>query len=514
MKSKDDIHSLIKKLHVEPSADMDANVHGRITQALEEWKQTTPASGEPNIWRIIMKSKLTKVAVAAVVMIGVIIGVGYFGGRMDGSSVAWAQVAERVQKTKAFVYHMHMTSITEGAMTVGDQTIDIPDMEMNWNCIFSQEYGIKIETFTTTNEKTIMQLMYIIPSENRMVMVMPEQKQYMSFEFDDDVVKNMQEQQEKNDPRNMFKQVMDCEHVELGRKVINGIEVEGLETTDPKYGGGMFEEIVARIWVEVETGWPVLMEMDAVMESPVSEGLIEMHGVTDGFQWDVQVDPEEFVPDIPEDYSEMANFKMPKMDAEGAIQGFELCVELTGHYPEKLNVMSLVKEMTGAITELKKELKPREIEKEVLETNKHLPAQEVIELLRQRLKEEYSERLPELLLQVCVDKSLARAKRKLGIIEGDSGSGQGEPEIDQAQMQQMMQMMMPIQSLVMFYMQLVQQDKDPHYYGDRVEPGDTEQILLIWKGDDGKYEVIYGDLSHAVLAPDQVPPLDDGSQEP
>ena len=322
----------------------------------------------------------------------------------------------------------------------------------------------------------------------------------------------MQQPPDKNDPRNMFKQVMDCDHVELGRKVIDGIEVEGLETTDPKYGGRMFEEVVARIWVEVETGWPVLMEMDAVMESPVGEGVVKMHMVMDSFQWDVRVDPQEFVPDIPEDYSELANFKMPKTDAAGAVKGFELYAGLTGRYPETLNVMSLVKDVTSAITDFEKT--PREIENEVLENNKNLPAEEILELLRQRLEEEYSERMPEALLQYGIDKSLARAKRKLGMVEDDSEGGLGEPEIDQAQIQQMVQVMMPIQSLGMLYMRLIQQDKDPHYYGDRVEPGDADQILMIWKGDEGSYEVIYGDLSNAVLAPDELPPLDNMSQEP
>ena len=37
---------------------------------------------------------------------------------------------------------------------------------------------------------------------------------------------------------------------------------------------------------------------------------------------------------------------------------------------------------------------------------------------------------------------------------------------------------------------------------------------MIWKGDEGRYEVIYGDLSTAVLTLDQLPQLDDINQEP
>ncbi len=498
MKSTDDIYKLIKKLHVEPSADTDRNVHNRIKKSLEQWEKTKPVFTEPATWRKIMKLKITKFAAAAVIMFGVILGVHYWGGGMDGTTVAWAHVAERVQKSKAFIYHMSV--ITDGTMTVGNQILDMPDMEMNW--IFSEEYGAKMEMFTAAKEKTIEQWAYMIPANNLVIVVMPEQKKYMKLSFEDEVAKNIQEQWEKNGPRNMFKQVMDCDYVELGRTVIDGIEVEGLETTDPKYAGGMFEEIAVRIWVEVETNWPVRMEMDAVMESPVGEGTAKMHIVIDGFQWDVQVDPEEFVPNIPEDYSELTNIQMPRTDVTGAVDGFRVYVELTGHYPEELNVMSLMKGLTNVITTLENEISPREIENEVLETHKDLPAEEVLEILRQKLQEEYSGKLPETLLKFGIEKSLARAKRKLGMVQHDSET---EPD----QMQLMMQITMPIQSLGMFYMQLVQQDKNPRYYGDRVEPGDTEQILMIWKGDKGRYEVIYGDLSTTVLTPDQVPQLDD-----
>jgi len=66
MKPADNIHKLIKKLHVEPGADMDKKVHSRITKALEKWEKTKSADTQPNIWRIIMKSRITKLAAAAI----------------------------------------------------------------------------------------------------------------------------------------------------------------------------------------------------------------------------------------------------------------------------------------------------------------------------------------------------------------------------------------------------------------------------------------------------------------
>ena len=61
----------------------------------------------------------------------------------------------------------------------------------------------------------------------------------------------------------------------------------------------------------------------------------------------------------------------------------------------------------------------------------------------------------------------------------------------------MMDKMMPVQMLGAFYMSLVQEKKEPAYYGKVVKPGDAAQVLLRWKTADNEYRVIFGDL-HAV----------------
>jgi len=316
----------------------------------------------------------------------------------------------------------------------------------------------------------------------------------------------------------MFQQIMDCEHIELGRKSIDGIEVEGLETTDPKYSGGMFEDIVARIWVDVETGWPILMEMDGVMDSPIGEGLIEVNAIMDSFEWDVDVDPAEFVPDIPEDYSEFANYEMPKMDAEAAIEGLKKFAELTGHYPEKLNLMSMIKEFQKVKSEKEKQSKGPSKSKLILASIKELNQKLILpegtpENMSQKELEELRERRAKARDHgKKIMEEITKLNNEL-TAEWDAEREKFENRDMSFDMNEMMKEMMPIQSLGMFYMQLIQKDKDPHYYGDRVEPGDGEQILMVWKGDEGNYEVIYGDLTSAVLSPDQLPQLDDMSQE-
>ncbi len=60
--------------------------------------------------------------------------------------------------------------------------------------------------------------------------------------------------------------------------------------------------------------------------------------------------------------------------------------------------------------------------------------------------------------------------------------------------QKLIDTMFPIVGAANFYMLLVTDQKDPAYYGDRVAPGDPNQVLMRWKISDKDYRVIFGDL--------------------
>jgi len=88
MRPIDNIHESIKKLQLKASAELDKRVHDDISAALAESEKTESAHTEPNIWRTIMKSPITKLAAAAVIIIAVLIGVRTF---ISGTT-AWAQI--------------------------------------------------------------------------------------------------------------------------------------------------------------------------------------------------------------------------------------------------------------------------------------------------------------------------------------------------------------------------------------------------------------------------------------
>ena len=56
-----------------------------------------------------MKSKITKFAAAAAIIIAVFIGVHYLGGSIDGASVAWAGVLENIRNSKTLTFLVRTT---------------------------------------------------------------------------------------------------------------------------------------------------------------------------------------------------------------------------------------------------------------------------------------------------------------------------------------------------------------------------------------------------------------------
>ena len=99
MRPAENIKRLIKKSDVTTSCEIDKRILGDALEDLEKLRQKKSTGTGLNIWRIIMKSRITKLAAAAVIIIVVLAGINYFGGSIDGSGVAWAELVQRVEQS-------------------------------------------------------------------------------------------------------------------------------------------------------------------------------------------------------------------------------------------------------------------------------------------------------------------------------------------------------------------------------------------------------------------------------
>ncbi len=436
MTGKDNIENKLEQLSesVTPDQDFVKKVMTRIES------KPTPATQPTSIhqiWRIIMRSRITKLAVAAVIIMAVIVGAPHFFGSFE--SVAWAELADRVDQIQTCFFRGHTTVIIKKS---GEDEDNTQEKEMEMEMFVSSEYGFRTDTY---QDDKLQASLYAILTEAVLISVMPEQKKYVRIVLTDEHLEKMQKQ--GNDPREMIKQFMSVEYTELGRDTIDGIQVEGIETTDPKVYGGAFENFVARLWVDIETDLPVRMELEMEMQMGSGARLMQMSMVMDGFEWDVELAPEIFEPNIPADYSLMAEVQMPDIKDEGkVIQGLRSFTEITdGNYPSSMTMMAVIKAGSKAFSEGMK-----------IDNNK-------------------------------------------------------EPSPEQ--IQQKVNMMMVLQTPYMFYNQLVQDNKDPAYYGETVTADDANAVLMRWKVSDNEYRVIFGDLTAENVSADRLSELENPSSQ-
>ncbi len=443
MRPAENMEKLIKKLRYDAGAETHDRILGNVLQALDATEKQKSGATAPNIRRTIMKSPITKLAAAAVIVVAALIVVSQIGG----SGVALADVLAKVEQARAFMYRMKM--VMTGSIVPGQTGTD-----MDGTITISADYGMKWEMLMTdpNSGEWLTTLMYIIPDQGMAVTLVPEKKQYMRMEFGDEWLVQMKKQ--NYDPREMIKQIIDCEYTELAPSVVDGRRVQGFETTDPAVLGGVGGDgdVKYTLWVDAQNWLPVRSEMDFQIGDQM-----HVHAVTCDFKWDIPVTAADFEPVIPEDYTTlpMDGMKMPSMSEEGAIKGLKFFAEITGRYPKSLNMIDLAQEMVA------------------LRDSPHL---------RQLIQE-----------------------------MGDQAKQADEADKDRLRdelMKKSMEMMQSIQSPAMFYMMLVQGKKDPAYYGRKVTPEFPHAVLLRWKIEAGNYRVIFADLSVAEVTADELAELE------
>ena len=94
MSSAEKIKKMFAKSDVTVNSKVDDRIVSDALAAFNESEETKSLSAGPNIWRIIMKNRITKLAAAAVIVIVVLLGVKFVGGP-DLAKVALGKVTSR-----------------------------------------------------------------------------------------------------------------------------------------------------------------------------------------------------------------------------------------------------------------------------------------------------------------------------------------------------------------------------------------------------------------------------------
>ncbi len=236
---------------------------------------------------MIMKSPLTRLAVAAAVLIAC--GIGLSLWRTTASGIALAEVLARMEEVQTYRLKVSTAWQIEGAESK-------PTAEATM--LVSRTLGQKVtmQVRHPITGQSMLEEVYGLPHERTVITLMPNEKQYSKIEVDE---ATLEQWQRENDPRYLVEQVTKCKHTRLGRSVVDGVEVEGFQTTDPNsWGGRSVTGGEIKIWADVETRLPVRIEMG---KGEPGKGRLQV--VAHGFEWNVPAEAAEFTPVIPDDYT-------------------------------------------------------------------------------------------------------------------------------------------------------------------------------------------------------------------
>ena len=432
MKSEKEIEQIVRKFSITASSKMDKKVCDDVSDIIKKHKNTSVTVNQSPIWRIIMKSNITKLTAAAVILIACLLGLTLW--RSTGSGITLADVLTSIEQVSAYEYKMSSKGTRQQSNIGAISTL-----------LISKEYGIKqiSKLDDPNNDDTPGYDSYLLPRQNSIIYINHSEKTYVTMKYDG--VKLDYYKAEYGDPQIIIQQILDCNHISIGQSIVDGITAEGFQTKDLTYKGGFFgqddyfvgsyKQVDVKLWVDVKTYLPVKLEEDIIMENGR-----HINQICSDFKWNVIVNADDFVPNIPGDYtSPIGDVIIPAFNEETAIKGLRQFEELAGKYPVSLELNQLSEEAAKVI----------------------------------------GFEGPESMVGLSDDEKTEQMSRL--ILLGSPG---------------------------LLYQGLLDDNKDPVYYGYKVGTDDTTKILLRWKLDDGQYRVIFGDLSVKTITPEELAELE------
>jgi len=447
MKSAETIKRLFKDAELSVHPDTDERVFEDVLQAQQKVTENLPAM--PDEWRIIMKNPITKLAIAAVVIIACLIGISFW--RTSGSGIALADVLARIEQVNAY----EVQDDYSWTYTCKEDPNKSVNFVRRSTSLTSQEYGWKTikEELDPNGGWSKFSDVYYLPQKKTTITIFHDRKKYAGEEYEDDWLDRKLEWTLENDPRSGIKELMARKYKSMGRATIDGIEVEGFQTTDPNWSGFPYDPNISgvfKLWVDVKTFLPVRSQEDYIQRDSMSnEG--RWHSVVHDYQWDILVDAAEFEPPvIPDDYTGTV-VKWPSINEENAIKGLKQWVELLGNYPKSFNDMIVWP--------------------------------------------------PSTFLRLAEKSETPAARRLTEELKGLSAADKTN---------RLKVAIMPMRCLDRFRILnlLIIWGKDSAYYGKTVTPKDADKVLMRWKVSDNEYRVIYGDLHAETVTPEKLAELE------
>lgn len=269
MKPQENIEKQLNNFDIQTDTKIDKLVRNEILHAHQEYQKSKSDKFRPSFGRIIMKSPITKLAAAALIIIAVLISINQFSGSIDLASRTFAAAVENVNKAKTISWTA--TYIAEGEEIA------------NMKTMVKEPYFMRIEV----SDGRIM----IFNMQQRRLLVL-NTKIKGAFAF---TTSTITEPFNTYDTFKNFRQIDKFDVKHIGTEIIGNRKAEVFELTDKNNSQR------TKVWVDPQTELPFRMESNikGTEEKPIG-GTITI--VVSDIVFDEEMDISLFSLDIPEGY--------------------------------------------------------------------------------------------------------------------------------------------------------------------------------------------------------------------
>jgi len=312
-KDESEFKKVISRLNIdtEPNPKHREELRREVLSVFDEAGQrpATRIIDFKTIRRTIMKSPLTKLAAAAVIIIAVLIGLNFFSDSVSITSTAYAEIVERLHNARTLTYVVETTTSIEG----------MPSMRME--IAFKEPGYMRMATaggFVSVVDSV----------QGKGITILPPRKQFIEIE-----ISNLQKDpaQQNIDLIERLRSLPERADEELGTTEMDGRVVQGYRITE--------EGLINTIWIDIQTRNLVLVEME-FLNAP------GMSGTMSDFQFDVELDDSLFNLTPPEGYTRMeVQVDTDEVSEQDLIEFLRLWTTWTkeGRFPPTLDPTKLAK---------------------------------------------------------------------------------------------------------------------------------------------------------------------------
>ena len=271
--------------------------------------------------RILTMNRITKIAAAVLIFVGVTCAFIWLTAGQGGTTIAWADVQEKIRNART-------VSFKATVRQEGMPGMDVKVMFMGSDLVRQE---------LTIGSEKVVQIIDLLRGE---MLVLDDKKETLRIDLS-----GLPEHVKQKGAHNFMagiKKLIEQSETELGEKEINGRKAKGYRVESGK-------EVVT-LWADAQTGEPIEMTMTMYLGT--------QQAVLSDFQFDRELDKDLFSMEVPAGYTEAGRtMRLTPATAKDLSEFLRMWAEARGGtFPDTLSELEWIRDCKDSLEKAEKEL--------------------------------------------------------------------------------------------------------------------------------------------------------------